>query len=332
MSKAETITARAEEWWPRTDQRLAVLVPCFNEETAIARWSPISAPRCREATIYVYDNNSTDRTARGRPRRRRGGAARDATRARATWCGGCSPTSRPTSTCWSTATPPTTRRSVRAMIARLIEDRLDMVVAARVEEEAPPIVPAIAPATGCSPASSPRCSVRRFTDILSGYRVFSRRFVKSFPVLSRGFEIETELTVHALELELPVARGPDALLRAAGRLGVEAQHLARRIAHSVHHRRALPLGAAACVLLRHRHRARGHFRRPRDPDLRDLSRAGHGSARSHRDPFHRPDAAGLSLDRRRSRARYRDPRTARDEAARLSGAAGAGRGAGPADV
>ncbi len=44
-----------------------------------------------------------------------------------------------------------------------------------------------------------------FTDILSGYRVFSRRFVKSFPVLSRGFEIETELTVHALELELAVA-------------------------------------------------------------------------------------------------------------------------------
>src|SRR6202040_2908613 len=45
---------------------------------------------------------------------------------------------------------------------------------------------------------------RPFTDILSGYRVFSRRFVKSFPILSGGFEIETELTIHALELELPV--------------------------------------------------------------------------------------------------------------------------------
>ena len=43
---------------------------------------------------------------------------------------------------------------------------------------------------------------------LSGFRVFSRRFVKSFPVLSRGFEIETELTVHAVELELPVAEIP----------------------------------------------------------------------------------------------------------------------------
>jgi hypothetical protein len=45
----------------------------------------------------------------------------------------------------------------------------------------------------------------RFTDMLSGYRVFSRRFVKSFPAMSGGFEIETELTIHALELQLPVA-------------------------------------------------------------------------------------------------------------------------------
>jgi hypothetical protein len=49
---------------------------------------------------------------------------------------------------------------------------------------------------------------RAFTDILSGYRVFSRRFVKSFPILTGGFEIETELTVHALELELPVGEIP----------------------------------------------------------------------------------------------------------------------------
>jgi len=46
---------------------------------------------------------------------------------------------------------------------------------------------------------------RRFEDILTGYRVFSRRFVKSFPILSEGFEIETELTIHALELNMPVA-------------------------------------------------------------------------------------------------------------------------------
>jgi hypothetical protein len=48
----------------------------------------------------------------------------------------------------------------------------------------------------------------RLTDMLSGYRVFSRRFVKSFPALAGGFEIETELTVHALELRLPIAEVP----------------------------------------------------------------------------------------------------------------------------
>ena len=47
-----------------------------------------------------------------------------------------------------------------------------------------------------------------FTDILSGYRAFSRRFVKSFPAVSSGFEIETEMTIHALELRMPVAEIP----------------------------------------------------------------------------------------------------------------------------
>ena len=71
-----------------------------------------------------------------------------------------------------------------------------------------------------------------FTDMLSGYRVFSRRFVKSFPVLSGGFEIETELTVHALELELPVGEMRDALLFAAAGVRLQAQHLARRLSAS----------------------------------------------------------------------------------------------------
>jgi hypothetical protein len=61
------------------------------------------------------------------------------------------------------------------------------------------------------------CFGRTFTDILSGYRVFSRRFVKSFPALSAGFEIETELSVHALELRMPIAEVPtDYRARAAG--------------------------------------------------------------------------------------------------------------------
>jgi hypothetical protein len=81
------------------------------------------------------------------------------------------------------------------MIARLIADRLDMVVAARVHREAAAY--RLGHVAGCRLLTGFVASVFQasFTDVLSGYRVFSRRFVKSFPVLSRGFEIETELTV-----------------------------------------------------------------------------------------------------------------------------------------
>ena len=94
--------------------------------------------------------------------------------------------------------------------------------------------------------SSPRVFGPSFNDMLSGYRVFSRRFVKSFPVLSGGFEIETELTIHALELGLPVAESRHALLRAAGRLGLQAQHLARRFPHPAHHRAASIAPSGRC--------------------------------------------------------------------------------------
>jgi hypothetical protein len=90
------------------------------------------------------------------------------------------------------------------MIACLLEQRLDMVVAARVDQEQAAY--RRGHRTGNRVLTNFVALVfgRAFSDILSGYRVFSRRFVKSFPVLSGGFEIETELTVHALELELPV--------------------------------------------------------------------------------------------------------------------------------
>jgi glycosyltransferase involved in cell wall biosynthesis len=204
MSKAERILGRAEQLRPRTGQRLAVLVPCFNEETAIGK--VVADFRCAlpKATIYVYDNNSTDGTvevarAAGALVRReahqgKGNVVRrmfadidadiyvlvdgDATYDAA---------------------------SARTMIARLTEDRLDMVVAARLEQDRAAYRPGHR--SGNRLLTWFFTSVFRapFTDILSGYRVFSRRFVKSFPVLSRGFEIETELAVHALELDLAVA-------------------------------------------------------------------------------------------------------------------------------
>jgi hypothetical protein len=95
--------------------------------------------------------------------------------------------------------------SVRTMIDRLFADRLDMVVAARVDQEVAAYRPGHRAGNWLLTSFVTAVFGRAFTDMLSGYRVFSRRFVKSFPVLSGGFEIETELTVHALELELPVA-------------------------------------------------------------------------------------------------------------------------------
>jgi hypothetical protein len=98
--------------------------------------------------------------------------------------------------------------SAPALIRRLIDDRLDMVVAVRVQQEFAAYRPGHVAGNRLLTGFVGTVFGREFTDILSGYRVFSRRFVKSFPVLARRFEIETELTVHALELELPVAELP----------------------------------------------------------------------------------------------------------------------------
>jgi hypothetical protein len=98
--------------------------------------------------------------------------------------------------------------SARTMIARLIEERLDMVVGARVDQQEAAYRPGHRTGNRLLTGFFTFAFHATFSDVLSGYRVFSRRFVKSFPVLSRGFEIETELSVHALELELAVAEVP----------------------------------------------------------------------------------------------------------------------------
>ncbi|MFZ1883036.1 MAG: glycosyltransferase [Rhodoplanes sp.] len=184
--------------------RVAVLVPCYNEEATIAQVISSFHATLSGAAIYVYDNNSTDRTveiarAKGAIVRRvlqqgKGHVVRrmfrDIEADIYLLVDGDATYHAP---------------SAREMITRLTREQLDMVVAARIEN---------APAAfrrGHRFGNRMLTGFVRwmfgatFTDILSGYRAFSRRFVKSFPVLSGGFEIETELTVHALELELPVA-------------------------------------------------------------------------------------------------------------------------------
>jgi hypothetical protein len=95
--------------------------------------------------------------------------------------------------------------SAPRMIETLLSEHLDMVVGFRVDQAEAAYRPGHRTGNWMLTSFLSAVFGQAFKDILSGYRVFSRRFVKSFPVLSDGFEIETELSVHALELALPVA-------------------------------------------------------------------------------------------------------------------------------
>jgi glycosyltransferase involved in cell wall biosynthesis len=184
--------------------RIAVLVPCFNEEAAVATVVADFRKALPSAEIFVYDNNSSDRTVavareagaqvRSERHQGKGHVVRrmfadidadiyvlvdgDAT--------------------YDAASAP-------RMIEALLSDHLDMVVGFRVDQTAAAYRPGHRAGNWLLTSFLSAVFGRAFKDILSGYRVFSRRFIKSFPVLSDGFEIETELSVHALELALPVA-------------------------------------------------------------------------------------------------------------------------------
>ncbi|CCD95248.1 putative glycosyl transferase [Bradyrhizobium sp. ORS 375] len=184
--------------------RIAVLVPCYNEEAAVATVVRDFTQALPTATVYVYDNNSKDRTievaraagaeVRSERRQGKGHVVRrmfaDVDADIYVLVDGDATYDAP---------------SAPRMIERLVSERLDMVVGLRVDQEQAAY--RMGHRTGNWMLTSFLAEVfgQAFKDILSGYRVFSRRFVKSFPVLSDGFEIETELTVHALELALPVA-------------------------------------------------------------------------------------------------------------------------------
>jgi glycosyltransferase involved in cell wall biosynthesis len=182
---------------------VAVLVPCYNEERAIGKVVADFRAALPGASVYVYDNNSTDGTVAAA--KQAGAVAR-----RETHQGKGYVVRRMFNDIEAdiyvlvdgdaTYDAP----SAQAMIDALVADRLDMVVATRVDREEAAYRPGHRTGNWLLTAFVTNIFGRAFTDILSGYRVFSRRFVKSFPILSGGFEIETELTVHALELELPV--------------------------------------------------------------------------------------------------------------------------------
>ena len=187
-----------------TSKRIAVLVPCFNEEAAVANVVTGFRKALPTAQIYVYDNNSRDRTAavaraagaevRSERRQGKGHVVRrmfaDIDADVYVLVDGDATYDAP---------------SAPRMIEKLVNEHLDMVVGLRVDQEQAAWRRGHRIGNRMLTGFLSSVFGQAFKDILSGYRVFSRRFVKSFPVLSDGFEIETELNVHALELAMPVA-------------------------------------------------------------------------------------------------------------------------------
>jgi glycosyltransferase involved in cell wall biosynthesis len=208
---AQRIRAELSESLPlqsfARNRSIAVLLPCFNEEATVAGVVEGFRAALPGATIYVYDNNSTDRTAaraaetgavvRFEPYQGKGNVVRrmfaDIDADVLVLADG-DMTYDPT--------------HAGRLIDLLVSENLDMVVGARVSEEE------AAYRTGHRLGNRVFNGIvehlfgQGFTDIFSGYRVFSRRFAKSFPAGSSGFEIETELAVHALDLKLACREVP----------------------------------------------------------------------------------------------------------------------------
>lgn len=188
----------------RQNLRVAVLIPCHNEEVAIKDTVTQFRAALPHATIYVYDNNSRDQTS---ARAREAGAV-----VRVETLQGKGNVVRRMfadieadvylMTDGDSTYDPT---AAAAMIDLLVDSNLDMVVGKRVHKESAAYRAGHVLGNRMLTSFLARLFGQRFTDILSGYRAFSRRFVKSFPAMSAGFETETELTVHALTLNLPIA-------------------------------------------------------------------------------------------------------------------------------
>lgn len=197
------MAARAIDQQLHEQPRIAVLLPCYNEEAAIRQTVAGFQAAFPTATIYVYDNNSQDRTAevaraagavvRTERQQGKGHVVRrmfadiDAdvyvmADGDLTYDPGAAP----------------------IMVEQLLTEQLDMVVGTRQHEAKEAYRGGHVLGNRLFTLLLSSLFGRSFSDIFSGYRVFSRRFVKSFPVLSSGFEIETEMSVHALELRMPV--------------------------------------------------------------------------------------------------------------------------------
>ncbi len=186
---------------------IAVLVPCYNEQIAIRKVIEDFRVALPNATVFVYDNNSEDKTIEVA---RSAGAIVRSERLPGKGNVVRRMFADVEADVYVLVDGDDTYDAASApkLIRRLIEESLDMVNAVRVESST------AAYRTGHRLGNRLLTGFvawmfgSRSSDMLSGYRIFSRRFVKSFPALAVGFEIETELTVHALELRMPIAEMP----------------------------------------------------------------------------------------------------------------------------
>lgn len=186
---------------------IAVLIPCLNEAAAIAKVVEDFREALPEAKIFVYDNRSTDGTAeiaraagaivRIEPMRGKGNVVRRMF-------------ADIEADVFVLVDGDDTYDASRApqLIAELLDQSLDMVNAARRTEASAAYRPGHRFGNRLLTGLTAAFFGERLSDLLSGYRVFSRRFVKSFPALASGFEIETELSVHALQLRMPITEVP----------------------------------------------------------------------------------------------------------------------------
>ncbi len=184
-------------------QRVAVLIPCYNEAVAIAGVVTAFRAALPDAAVHVWDNNSTDGTAEAARAagaevglERLQGKGNVVRRMFAEVDADIYVLVDGDGTYEAAAAP--------AMVERLRAGRLDMVTGTRVHQDAAAYRPGHVFGNALLTGLVGRLFHAELGDMLSGYRVFSRRFVKTFPALAGGFETETEFTVHALQLGMPV--------------------------------------------------------------------------------------------------------------------------------
>lgn len=187
-------------------KRVAVLIPCYNEEGAITDVVRSFQTELPDAEIYVYDNNSTDNTIAVATQ---AGAhvSRESRQGKGNVVRRMFADIEANYYILVDGDGTYDAKHVSSMLNALDEQNLDMVTGVRVEAAGSAAAYRRGHRFGNRVLNKLVSTVfgTGVGDLLSGYRVFSRRFVRSFPAQSRGFEIETELTVHALELRMPIA-------------------------------------------------------------------------------------------------------------------------------